>query len=84
MNLPREPDLLIEKDADGVIRELRHLQTPAVADPDVSAKRAAFEYLRLASHTDPPLLPLSDDDLDHLDHTTDSNEPGRSSKSRFR
>lgn len=84
MNLPQEPDLLIEKDADGVIRELRHLQTPAVADPDVSARRAALAYLRLASHTDPPLLPLSDGDLDHLDHTADSNGPGRSDKSRFR
>ncbi|WP_445219323.1 hypothetical protein ACKWRH_03435 [Bradyrhizobium sp. Pa8] len=84
MNLPQEPDLLIEKDADGIIRELRHLQTPAVADPDVSAKRAAFEYLRLASRTDPPLLPLSAADLDHLDQTTDSDGPGRSNKSRFR
>jgi hypothetical protein len=84
MNLPQEPDLLIEKDADGVIRELRHLQTPAVADSDVSAKRAALAYLRLASRTDPPLLPLSEDDLSHLEDTADSNRPDRSIKSRFR
>ncbi|AMA55378.1 hypothetical protein [Bradyrhizobium sp. CCGE-LA001] len=83
MNLPQEPDLLIEKDADGVIRELRHLQTPAVGDPDVTAKRAAFEYLTLASHTHPPLLPLSDDDLEHLDRTSGPGERARSSDARF-
>lgn len=83
MNLPQEPDLLIEKDADGIIRELRHLQTPAVGDAGQSAKLAALEYLRLASHTDPPLLPLSDDDLSHLEHTTGPGERSRSSEARF-
>ncbi|QOZ06632.1 hypothetical protein [Bradyrhizobium sp. CCBAU 51765] len=83
MNLPQEPDLLIEKDADGVVRELRHLQTPAVGDPGQSAKLAALDYLRLASHTRPPLLPLSDDDLDHLQRTTEPGERSWSTNARF-
>ena len=31
--LPEEPELLIEKDIHGVVRELRHLQTPAEGEP---------------------------------------------------
>jgi hypothetical protein len=84
MILPQEPDLLIERDTHGVIRELRHLQTPAVADPDLSAKRAALEYLRIAALERGLLPPLDQNDWDHLRDTIDSDGPGRSSKSRFR
>jgi hypothetical protein len=83
MILPQEPDLLVEKDIHGVIRELRHLQTPAEADPGLSAKRAALEYLRLAA-IERRLLPLGQSDWDHLMDTLESDGPGRSSKSRFR
>jgi hypothetical protein len=80
--LPQEPDLLIEKDIHGVIRELRHLQTPAEAEPGLSAKRAALEYLRVAA-LERRLLPLEPADLDHLENP-DTDGPGRSNKSRFR
>jgi hypothetical protein len=81
MILPQEPDLLIEKDIHGVIRELRHLQRPAVAEPGQSPKQAAFEYLRLAAGRG--LLPLSDTDLEELDHTTRTDKPPRSGKGTF-
>ena len=83
MILPQEPDLIIEKDIHGVIRELRHLQKPAEALPGRSAKHAALEYLRVAAG-ERRLLPLTSDDLDHLETTIEPSEPRRSSKSRFR
>jgi hypothetical protein len=81
--LPQEPDLLIEKDTGEVIRELRHLQTPARAEPGQSAKRAALEYLKLAA-LERGLLPLDQDDWNYLQETLESDGHGRSSKSRFR
>ena len=83
MILPREPDLLIEKDIHGVIRELRHLQTPAEAEPGLPAKGAALEYLRLAA-LERRLLPLEQSDWDHLKDTLYTEGTGRSNKSRFR
>ncbi len=81
--LPREPDLLIEKDARGTIRELRHLQTPAVGEPGQSAKQAALAYLQVAA-LERKLLPLEKSDLEHLRDTINSDGPGRSDKSKFR
>jgi hypothetical protein len=82
--LPQEPDLLIEKDSHGVIRELRHLQTPAKADPGQPAKRAALEYLKVAA-LERGLLPLTHTDLNHLDATIGTDGPeGRAGTSRFR
>src|SRR6266513_2177659 len=83
MILPQEPDLLIEKDVHGVIRELRHLQMPAEGEPGQSAKQAALEYLRLASGADRQLLPLNQDDLNHLEKTSGPGERSRSPDSRF-
>lgn len=82
MNLPQEPDLLIERDTQGVIHELRHLQTPAEGDPGASAKRAALEYLQLALHDH--LLPLDQADWNHLRDTLNSDGTGRAKESRFR
>ncbi len=83
MILPQEPELLIEKDIDGVIRELRHLQTPAKSEPGHSARRAALEYLELAALRR-GLLPVRQDDWDHLDDTIETDGPARSSKSAYR
>jgi hypothetical protein len=84
MILPQEPDLLIEKDIYDVVRELRHLQTPAEGDPGQPAKRAALEYLTQASSPERHhLLPLSYDDLSYLENTIESDERKRSSKVRF-
>ncbi|TYO67236.1 hypothetical protein FXV83_06350 [Bradyrhizobium hipponense] len=83
MILPQEPDLSIERDAHGTIRELRHLQTPAIAEPGQSAKRAALAYLNEAA-LERGLLPLEQGDWDHLSDTVESDEPRRAGKSRFR
>src|SRR5262249_51018909 len=69
--------------ARGVIRELRHLQTPAKAEPGQSARRAALEYLRVAA-LERGLLPLESGDLDHLESTIESDGPRRAGTSRFR
>jgi hypothetical protein len=82
MILPQGPDLTIEKDIHGVIRELRHLQKPAEAEPGDSARHAALEYLKQASAR--RLLPLTDEDLHQLETTIESGAPRRSGTSRFR
>jgi hypothetical protein len=82
MYLPEGPDLLIERDIHRVIRELRHLQTPAESEPGDSPRQAAIEYLRLAK--DRELLPVKQSDLDYLIETIESDEPTRSNKARFR
>src|SRR5258707_6134929 len=82
MILPLEPDLLIEKDIHGVVRELRHLQTPFEGEPGHSPRRAAVEYLRLAAAKG--LVPVTPDDLQHLMDTIDSDKPARSGKAGFR
>lgn len=83
MILPREPDLLIEKDARGIVRELRHLQTPAVGEPGQSAKQAALAYLHEAA-LERKLLPLEKRDWEHLRDTIDSDGPDRSGQPGFR
>lgn len=83
MILPQEPDLLIEKDARGIVRELRHLQTPAVGEPGQSAKQAALAYLKEAA-LERRLLPLRQSDWEHLRDTIDSDGPGRSGQPGFR
>jgi hypothetical protein len=83
MIFPQDPDILIETDVHHVIRELRHLQTPATGDAGQPAKRAAFDYLTWASETGKDFLPLSQDDLDHLWNTVAPDQRSRSSKSRF-
>jgi hypothetical protein len=83
MLLPQEPDLIIEKDIQGVIRELRHLQTPAKSEPGHSARLAALEYLNLAA-LERGLLPLEQDDWNHLRDTINSDGPDRSPKSGYR
>ena len=83
MIFPQDPDILIETDVHHVIRELRHLQTPATGDAGQPAKRAAFDYLTWASETGKDFLPLSQDDLDHLWNTVQPDQRSRSSKSRF-
>jgi hypothetical protein len=82
MILPQEPDLLIEKDIHGVIRELRHLQTPAEGEPGEPARKAAIDYLTLA--VDRGLAPLTPDDLEHLRDTIESGKPPESGKAGFR
>jgi hypothetical protein len=62
---------------------LRHLQTPAKSEPGHSARRAALEYLNEAA-LERGLLPLAQDDWDHLNATVNTDGPGRSGKSRFR
>jgi len=81
--LAQEPDLLIEKDAHGIVRELRHLQTPAVAELKQSAKQAALAYLRMAA-LERGLLPLDKRDWEHLRDTIDADGPARSGQARFR
>jgi hypothetical protein len=81
--LPQEPDLLIERDAHRVVRELRHLQTPAKGEPGQSARQAALVYL-LEAGVNRGLLPLNERDWEHLRDTVDTDGPGRSAKSRFR
>jgi hypothetical protein len=81
--LPQEQDLLIERDAHGLIRELRHLQTPARGEPGQSAKQAVLAYL-LEAGVKRGLLPLDESDYEHLRETVDSDGPVRSAKSRFR
>lgn len=83
MILPQEPDLLIERDASGIVRELRHLQTPAKAEPGQSAKQAALAYLKEAA-LERGLFPLDESDWYHLKDTIASDGPERSGKSRFR
>ena len=83
MILAQEPDLLIEKDAHGIVRELRHLQTPAVAEPKQSAKQAALAYLKMAA-LERGLLPLDKRDWEHLRDTIDADGPARSAQARFR
>jgi len=82
MEFPQEPDLIIERDADGVVRELRHLQAPAIGDPDQSIKAVALAYLRLAVQK--CLLPLDEDDLEHLAKTIGEGRTEPSENSRFR
>lgn len=83
MNLPQEPDLSIERDAHGNVRELRHLQAPAVGEAGQSAKRAALAYLKEAA-LDRGLFPLAQSDWDHLSDTVETDGPARSGKSRYR
>ncbi|MGV7212065.1 hypothetical protein [Bradyrhizobium sp. UFLA05-112] len=83
MIFPQDPDIVIEKDVHGVIRELRHLQAPAKGEPGEPAKQAALDYLTWASQRERPLLPLSREDLAYLSHTIGADETSRSSESRF-
>src|SRR6266545_4381677 len=82
MILPQEPDLLIEKDIHGVVRELRHLQSPAEGEPGHPPRKAAVEYLELAAGRG--LVPVTPDDLDHLRATIETDKPERSGKAGFR
>lgn len=83
MNLPQEPDLLIETDARGNVRELRHLQTPAVGESGQPAKEAALAYLQDAG-VHRHLLPINDDDWQHLNGTIHDDGPTRAGGFRFR
>ena len=82
MIFPQEPDLLIEKDSHGVVRELRHLQTPAEGEPGEPPRKAAVDYLELAA--DRGLILITREDLDHLKETIETDKPDRSDKAGFR
>lgn len=82
MILAQEPDLIIERDSHEVIRELRHLQAPAVSDPGDSAKVAAIKYLKLAEQRH--LLPVTPKDVLFLEQSIDADKPTRSTEVKYR
>src|ERR1043166_9319426 len=81
MEFPQEPNLVIERDVDRAVRELRHLQAPAVGDPGQSMKEVALAYLKWAKDKG---LPLEQSDLEHLAKTIEEGNTDPSEHSRFR
>jgi hypothetical protein len=81
-------EVWIERDASGLVSQIRHLQVPAVGEPGRSEREVALEYLQYVVLRAFPekqrYLPVADADFKQLVEAKDAKDQQPSPKLRFR